>query len=81
MEQEAKPVLLGFREIYARYGAGRSEKAFRMALWRWTREGRFPAPLEVSPWSRAWRTADVEAWEASLVRVSYAPAPEAPSRG
>ena len=65
--------LVGFRELHRRYGAGRSERAFRVWLWRNIRAGRFPAPLIISPNSRAWTEAPLAAWERSLQPVGYAP--------
>jgi len=64
---------LGFKQLYQRHGAGRSEKAYRLYLWREVRAGRFPAPLVVGPHSRAWRSDDIEAWEKALRPVTYAP--------
>ena len=31
-------------------------------LWAWSRDGRFPAPVKLSPTMTAWRNADVLAW-------------------
>lgn len=31
-------------------------------LWAWSRDGRFPAPLKLSPTMTAWRNADVIEW-------------------
>lgn len=33
-------------------------------IWRWTRNGDFPAPVKLSPQMTRWRWADVHAWEA-----------------
>ena len=34
-------------------------------IWRWTRNGDFPAPVKLSPQMTRWRWADVQAWEQS----------------
>jgi predicted DNA-binding transcriptional regulator AlpA len=34
-------------------------------IWRWVREGKFPAPVSLGANVTAWRLSDVEAWEAS----------------
>ncbi|TAN11541.1 MAG: AlpA family phage regulatory protein [Burkholderiaceae bacterium] len=31
-------------------------------IYRWVREGIFPAPVKIGPNSVAWRTEDVQAW-------------------
>lgn len=31
-------------------------------LWAWSRDGRFPAPVKLSPTMTAWRNADVIDW-------------------
>ena len=31
-------------------------------LWAWSRDGRFPAPIKLSPTMTAWRNADVIEW-------------------
>lgn len=31
-------------------------------LWKWSREGLFPAPIRISPTITAWRNADVLDW-------------------
>lgn len=31
-------------------------------LWKWSRDGRFPAPVKISPTVTAWRNADVLDW-------------------
>lgn len=35
------------------------------SVWRWKRNGDFPAAIKLSAGSTRWRLADVEAWEAS----------------
>ncbi|MBA1181271.1 AlpA family phage regulatory protein [Pseudomonas psychrotolerans] len=34
----------------------------RCTLWRWVRDERFPAPLNLGPRRIAWREAEVNAW-------------------
>lgn len=35
-------------------------------LWSWSRDGRFPAPVKLSPTMTAWRNSDVIEWLNSL---------------
>ncbi|MFK7160247.1 helix-turn-helix domain-containing protein [Marinospirillum sp. MEB164] len=35
-------------------------------VWRWVRNGRFPAPVRLSDNCTRWRIADITAWENSL---------------
>ena len=37
----------------------------RSSLWRWVKEGRFPAPFKLGNRMTAWRASDVAAWLAS----------------
>ena len=49
----------------------------RTTLWRRVRAGEFPAPVETGTNSTAFYKDEVDAAQADLPRVSYAPAPEA----
>ena len=35
-------------------------------IWRWVREGKFPAPVKLGENCTRWRIADITAWENSL---------------
>lgn len=37
----------------------------RQTIWRWVREGHFPAPVRLGPSCTRWKLSDVKAWEAS----------------
>ena len=39
-------------------------------LWAWSRDGRFPAPVKLSPTMTAWRNADVIEWLNSLTSTT-----------
>ena len=41
----------------------------RVTIWRWVREGRFPAPVKLTPGCSRWRMAEVEAHEAEREAV------------
>ena len=41
-------------------------------LWNWSKDGRFPAPVKLSPTCTAWRNADVHEWFASHAPVNEA---------
>ena len=43
---------------------------------REVREGRFPAPVQLTPSSIGWRKSDIDAWKASRRRVAWAPKQE-----
>jgi len=34
----------------------------RTTIWRMVREGRFPAPIQITACRRAWRLSDISAW-------------------
>lgn len=39
-------------------------------IWRWAREGKFPAPVKLGDNCTRWRLADLEAWEAERGEVA-----------
>lgn len=45
------------QQLATRYGVVRS------TIWRWSRAGRFPSPVHLSPGCTRWRADDVHAWE------------------
>lgn len=49
---------LSDKSIAERYGVSRA------TVWRWVREGRFPAPLKIGQGCTRWKLSDLEAWEA-----------------
>ena len=43
------------------------------SIWRWTREGTFPAPIQLGTGGATrWSIADLEAWEASRAAAKKA---------
>ena len=34
----------------------------RSTIWRWVREGKFPAPVQLGPNVKAWRETDIQNW-------------------
>lgn len=34
----------------------------KSTIWKWSKEGKFPTPVKLSPTVTAWRNADVLAW-------------------
>ena len=36
----------------------------RQTIWRWVREGHFPAPVKLGTNCTRWKMADVKSWEA-----------------
>ena len=63
--------LLSIKQVMARMGWSRT------TLWRRVRAGEFPAPVETGKYSKAFYEDEVDAAQANLPRVTYAPAPEA----
>lgn len=45
------------KQLAARYGVNRT------AIWRWLKNGDFPAPVRLSPGCTRWRLADVYDYE------------------
>jgi len=52
------------QDLAERYGVS------RLTVWRWVREGRFPAPVKLGPNCSRWTGADMEQWEASRAAES-----------
>ena len=44
----------------------------RTTIWRKTRSGDFPAPIQLGPNSVGWLEHEVDAWVANRPRVTYA---------
>jgi len=42
----------------------------RQTIWRWTREGKFPAPVKLGDNCTRWNRSSIQAWEASKVAVA-----------
>lgn len=40
----------------------------RNTIWRWTKEGRLPAPVRLGPGCTRWSMADIEAHEGAIER-------------
>lgn len=56
-------------KLHHRYASDKQLSDFlevsRQTIWRWVREGKFPAPIKLGPNCTRWRLSDVQAWEAS----------------
>ncbi len=63
--------LLSTKQVMARMGWSRT------TLWRRVRDGEFTAPVKTGTFNVAFYEDEVDAAQANLPRVSYAPAPEA----
>ena len=61
---ECNSKILTLAEVRLRVG-----NPSRVSIWRWTRAGLFPLPLQLSPNRVGWKEADIEAWIASRPRV------------
>lgn len=51
---------LTVRQVAARLGTSVA------TIWRWKRDGTFPASVKLSAGSTRWRLTDIEIWEATL---------------
>lgn len=60
MDKGAKYVRIG--QLSSRPGHEGMLPVSAPTLWRWAREGTFPAPIKLGPQTTAWRVEDVEAW-------------------
>jgi prophage regulatory protein len=44
----------------------------RVTLWRWAKQGKFPAPVALGGGRIAWRRSEIDAWIAARPRVNWA---------
>ncbi len=64
--------ILRIADVVARTGLS------RVSIWRKTRAGEFPAPMELSANTIGWPESEIAQWQASRPRRTYgAPAPAA----
>ena len=63
---EQKKGLVRWPEVHQRTGLSRT------TVWRRVNEGSFPAPVKISTQLVAWRSADLDVWEASLQPIGTA---------
>lgn len=52
------------REVARRFGVS------RQTIWRWAREGQFPAPVKLTAGCTRWKLEAVEAWAASATETA-----------
>jgi len=55
---DSRVIYLSDKQLGERYGVHRT------AIWRWVREGGFPAPIQLSKGCTRWLLSEVEKWEA-----------------
>ncbi|MGJ8590169.1 MAG: helix-turn-helix transcriptional regulator [Yoonia sp.] len=58
MNETAKTLYLTVEQVAARFAVSKD------SIWRWRREGEFPAPYKLGGRTARWRLAEIEAWEA-----------------
>lgn len=58
MNESAKTLYLTVDQVATRFAVSKD------SIWRWRREGDFPAPYKLSGRTARWRLAEIEAWEA-----------------
>jgi prophage regulatory protein len=52
---------LSVEQVAIRFGVSKD------SIWRWRRDGEFPAPVKLDGRTTRWRLADIEDWESQCV--------------
>jgi predicted DNA-binding transcriptional regulator AlpA len=55
------------------YRASDLAKRYRVhviTIWKWVSSGNLPRPMRIGPNTRAWRSTDIEAWEAKRAKAA-----------
>ncbi|MEI4235312.1 helix-turn-helix transcriptional regulator [Roseovarius sp. D22-M7] len=60
MATQAINCYLSVEQVATRFGVSKD------SIWRWTRNGDFPAPVKLRGTTTRWRLADIEEWESQL---------------
>ena len=68
--QHGRRRFLSYADLEERYGKS------RVTIWRWVRAGLLPPPYQTGPNSVDFDAEEIEARDANLERVNYAPAAE-----
>ncbi|MEX1235309.1 MAG: helix-turn-helix domain-containing protein [Roseovarius sp.] len=61
MNTSSKTLYLSVDQVAARFAVSKD------SIWRWKREGDFPAAVKLGGTTTRWRLSDIEEWEAQLV--------------
>ncbi|WP_298497932.1 helix-turn-helix domain-containing protein [uncultured Maritimibacter sp.] len=60
MSKETKALYLSVDQVAERFSVSKH------SIWRWRREGDFPAPYKLIGTTARWKLADIEEWEGGL---------------
>ncbi|MFX0541786.1 helix-turn-helix transcriptional regulator [Roseovarius sp. S4756] len=61
MSQPSNTVYLSAEQVAMRFGVSKD------TIWRWRRDGDFPAAVKLGGTTTRWRLSDIEEWEGRLV--------------
>lgn len=61
MPVPSESLYLSVGQVAARFGVSTD------SIWRWRRDGEFPAPVKLGGRTTRWRLADIENWESQCV--------------
>ncbi|MEI4262853.1 helix-turn-helix transcriptional regulator [Roseovarius sp. D0-M9] len=61
MNSLSENLYLSVDQVAARFGVSKD------SIWRWKREGDFPAAVKLGGTTTRWRLSDIEEWEGQLV--------------
>ncbi len=61
MNSLSENLYLSVDQVAARFGVSKD------SIWRWKRNGGFPAPVKLGGTTTRWRLTDIERWEEQLV--------------
>lgn len=60
MTTHANSLYLSVDQVANRFGVSKD------SIWRWKRNGNFPAPVKLGGTTTRWRLSDIEEWEGQL---------------
>jgi len=74
MKPTTENLYLSVNQVATRFGVSKD------SIWRWRRDGEFPAPVKLGGRTTRWRMSDIEDWESKCVccfvlGLNFAPEP------
>ncbi len=66
MNTSAQNLYLSVNQVATRFNVSKD------SIWRWRRDGEFPAPMKLGGRTTRWRLSDIEEWEGQCV-CGFAP--------
>lgn len=61
MNTISENLYLSVDQVAVRFSASKD------SIWRWRRDGEFPAPIKLGGRTTRWRLADIEGWESQCI--------------